>query len=620
MNLNQFADNAKTVGVMARTFAVNAALRRGRVFLQSDATVGLLLPKGEQPLPYKDAARSVLMTAGLAEVYHATMVVESARSGYLWEDIEENLATKTAVVVIIPHDAVIPPKIAIALDRIVPVGEIRPTHLAAAILSATGIRASTKDAKALLEYPADVMFSAFRKGRSIDTVLSRLKASKEQEPRPEVSGLRIEDLPGFGQAKDWALNLAVDLGDWKAGTILWSDVDRGLLLSGPPGVGKSMFAGAVARTCGAKLITTSAAQWQAAGHLGDFLKAMRKSFREAADARPSILFIDEFDALGDRSKFSGSNASYGVQVVNGVLEAMDGSTAREGVVVIAATNHAESIDPALRRPGRLDRHVVVGLPDLDDRRAIMSLHLGADLPAEALAAAARATTGYSGADIAQLARDARRVARRDRRKVEARDLAAVSPPVLVIPLEIRRASAFHEAGHAIVGLELDFGSITAIVVPQEVPARGDSLGYVEWTVSANRHRPESSYRNEIAMLFGGMAAEMVVLGQPYSGAGGGHGSDLKRATDLATIMVGCLGMGALTYHHAETHEDLAELRNSNPAIRKLVEELLSDELERSISIIERRRDGLELIVESLTGTEVLTGDRIREILAHSHRE
>ena len=166
-----------------------------------------------------------------------------------------------------------------------------------------------------------------------------------------------------------------------------------------------------------------------------------------------------------------------------------------------------------------------------------------------------------------------------------------------------------------MGLELDFGTVNAIVLPREVPARGGSLGHIEWKVAPNRHRPESSYRNEIAMLLGGMAAEKVVLGESFSGVGGGHGSDFKRATDIATIMVACLGMGALTYHQAETQQDLAELRKSDPAIRQLVENLLGQELERAVSIIERLRTGLELLAQALLPTEVLTGDQVVKILA-----
>ncbi|WP_245437421.1 AAA family ATPase [Neorhizobium tomejilense] len=619
MTRRHYSDPAITLEVVACSFAIKPALRKGDVFRRLDATVGLVLPKDTKTRPYKDAIWSILRGKNLHNEYVVVTIEETRRGEHHWFEAADALEAKEAVVVVIPNGAWVPPHVAIALDHIVRLDDIRPAHLAAAIYSATGSRVSVKDAKMLLGYPRDLMFGAFRRGRPFPTAVARLEAFEKDEPEVEVGELGVGDLSGFGDAKDWALDLALDLRDWKEGNIRWSDVDRGLLLSGPPGVGKTMFAAAVARTCGASFMETSTAQWQAAGHLGDFLKAMRRTFREAAETAPTILFIDEFDAVGDRSKFSGDNAHYGVQVVNGLLEALDGAKAREGVVVIAATNHPDTIDPALRRPGRLDRHVSVALPDYDDRKNIVSLHLGGDLPSEAIAAAARATTGYSGADLAQLAKDARRIARRNRRKVEARDLVAVTPPILAVPQETRWAAAIHEAGHAIVGLELRYGSVAAIVLPREVPARGDCLGQVEWNVTPDRHRSESSYRDQVAMLMAGIAAEKAVLGQSYSGAGGGSGSDLQRATDLATMMVACLGMGSLTYHHADTQQDLADLRKSDPTIRKLVEDLLTQELKRSITIIERLRSSLDLLAEALITTEVLTGDQISKILASRHR-
>ncbi|GAK73428.1 ATP-dependent zinc metalloprotease FtsH [Agrobacterium rubi TR3 = NBRC 13261] len=615
MDRRQFSEREATLEVRACAYAVKAALRKGGVFLRRDATVGLVLPRDARAQPYKDAVRSVLKTSNLAAIYTAILIEEDRKAEHFWARAAETLEGKAAVVLLIPEDAIVPPHIEIAMDRIVHVGEIRPAHLAAALWSTQATRISNEEAAALLDHPPDLLFAALRKGRSVATVLRRLETLRNDKPKREVSELGVEDLPGFGDAKEWALNLAIDLRDWRAGSIRWSDVDRGLLISGPPGTGKTMFAAAVAQTCGARFIETSAAQWQAAGHLGNYLKAMHKTFREASENAPTILFIDEFDAVGDRSQFSGDNASYGVQVVNGLLEVLDGSSGREGVVVIAATNNPDRIDAALRRPGRLDRHVAVGLPDYHDRKSIISLHLGADLPDEAIAAAAKATTGYSGADLALLARDARTMARRGGRKVEAQDLLAVSPPVVGIDPEARWAAAIHEAGHIIVGLEYKYGTVVSIVLPREFPVRGDSLGHVQWRRIPERLRSEASYRDEIAMLMAGRAAETVCLAKTYNLAGGGRGSDLDRATDLATFMIGCLGMGTLAYHDAVRPSDLVELRMSDPEIRRLVETVLRSELKRSISIIERNRSRLEMVARAMLPVEVLEGNEINRILA-----
>ncbi|WP_162246964.1 ATP-binding protein [Rhizobium sp. Root1220] len=189
-------------------------------------------------------------------------------------------------------------------------------------------------------------------------------SAPRQTKDPEaLSDIRLEDMEGYGEVKEWGLELAHDLADWRAGTITWEDVDKGVLLSGPPGTGKTMFARALAASCHVKLIATSYAKWQAKGYLNDFLKAMQKSFKEARDAAPAILFIDEIEAFGSRDDAQGSNASYDIKAINGLLEQLDGIEGREGVIVVAACNHPKMVDAAILRAGRLDRHVEISLPD-----------------------------------------------------------------------------------------------------------------------------------------------------------------------------------------------------------------------------------------------------------------
>ncbi|WP_077961240.1 AAA family ATPase [Ensifer adhaerens] len=613
MNKSSFSERAATLEVVAYSIAARTALRKGGVLARKDAAVGLVLSNAVNHEVYADAVKSILKSANLNDVYTVVRVEESWKGQHNWTDAIEFLGVKPAVIILIPEDATIPPRLVVGLDRIVNVGELLPTHLAAAIKSARGIRISSAVARSLLAHPPELIFQSLRPGRSIEDALSRLSALAARR-KSVVVDCGVEDLPGFGAAQDWVLDLSRDIADWRKRSIPWEDVDCGLLLSGPTGTGKTMFASAAARTCGINFMAASSAEWQAAGHLGDYLKAMRKSFREAADKAPTILFLDEFDAVGDRSKFRGDNAGYGVQVVNGILEMLDGSSRREGVVVIAATNHPDSIDPALKRPGRLDRHVAIQLPEYDDRKKILSLHLGTELPADALAAAARATAGYSGALLAQLARDARKIARRNRREVLPQDILEVSPPLVSIDIETRTATAIHEAGHAIVGVELAYATVSAVVVLSEMPSRCDSLGHVEWQRSRPMHRSEQSYRDEIAMLMAGMAAEREVIGQTYNGVGGGVGSDLQRATDIATVMVGCLGMGSLLYNDASTPEELAELRKSDSLIRRRVERVLAAELERSIAIIRRRRSDLETLTGAVLEKQVVSGDFVMKLL------
>lgn len=613
MNTPSSSEGAATLEFVAYSIAVRAALRRGGVFTRKDPALGLVLPNTASHEIYARAVRTLLKGANLHETITVVRVEESWRGDHNWTDAVELLGVKIAIVVLIPEEATIPPELLVGLDCIVNVEKLGPTHLAAAFRSTRGDRITNAEARSLLAHPPELIFQSLRSGRSVGDAVSRLTALAGRRKSVEVD-FGVEDLPGFGQAQEWVLGLSRDIADWRERKIPWKDVDCGLLLSGPPGTGKTMFASAAARTCGINFVAASSAEWQAAGHLGDYLKAMRRTFREAAEKAPAILFLDEFDAVGDRSKFRGHNAAYGVQVVNGILEMLDGSSRREGVVVIAATNHPDNIDPALKRPGRLDRHFAVELPEYDDRKKILALHLGMELPANVLATAARATVGYSGALLAQLARDARKIARRKRREVMPQDLLDVSPPLISIDAETRTATAIHEAGHAIVGVELDFATVSAIVVLSEIPSRNDSFGHVEWERTRSRHRSEQSYRDEIAMLMAGMAAEKEIIGQTYNGVGGGMGSDLQRATDIATIMVGCLGMGALLYNDASTPEELAELRKSDSLIRRKVERLLAAELERSISIIRRRRSDLEALTGAILEKQILPGEFVMRLL------
>ncbi len=443
MVLGQHAERVASLEATTYAYAIRAALRRCGLFLKatsSSKAIGLALPPDADSDAYSEAAKAILRQTETLKHYAVTSVFLGRRGDSHVEKAHSVLEERSAVVVLIEHGAALPAAVAVALDRIVEVGPVKAIHLMSAAKSAWQTEILKEAAQELCGYPPELLFRALRDGRPIDIVLEKLAAASKA-PATTAWEPRVEELEGYGEARDWAADLVVDLADWGAGTLAWRDVDAGLLLSGPPGTGKTLFASALARSCGAKFIGTSSAQWQSKGHLGDMLGAMRKSFREAADAAPSVLFIDEFDSIGDRRTFRGDNASYSLQVVNALLELLDGSTGREGVIVIAASNFPDHIDPALRRPGRLDRHVAIDLPDQEARQQMLSMHLGtADAP-EDLLKAALATSGYSGADLAQVAKDARRVARRQGREARVSDVLAIVPP--------RRA---HRQRRALVGI------------------------------------------------------------------------------------------------------------------------------------------------------------------------
>jgi hypothetical protein len=191
--------------------------------------------------------------------------------------------------------------------------------------------------------------------------------------------LLVESLAGYGDARDWALDLKSDLALWREGYLDWSEMNTKLLLSGPPGTGKTTFARALCNTLQVPMLATSVAQWLEPGYLGDVLKLMSSAFETAGKHRPAILFIDEMDGIGRRGDPSRSYAEYWDSVINRALELLDGVNKTEGVIIIGATNHPDHIDPALRRSGRLERHVEIPLPDTETLIAILAHHLGADI-------------------------------------------------------------------------------------------------------------------------------------------------------------------------------------------------------------------------------------------------
>lgn len=234
---------------------------------------------------------------------------------------------------------------------------------------------------------------------------------------------RVETLSGYGEARDWALNLKADLALWRAGTLSWEDMSAKLLLSGPPGTGKTTFARALCNSLQVPLIATSVATWMEPGYLGDVLKRMSAAFAEAEAAKPAILFVDELDGINTRGS-SGEWTTYWDQIINRLLELLDGTAKSDGVVVIGATNNPDRIDKALLRSGRLEKHIVIPRPDTEALIGILRHHLKGDLDTVVATApkraAGRADTGTA-----------------EGTEVHAGDVAAAGDPPAPNPVKTR---------------------------------------------------------------------------------------------------------------------------------------------------------------------------------------
>lgn len=415
----------------------------------------------------------------------------------------------------------------------------------------------------------DALDLALKKGIDGDDAIRLLRALCGSVPTAESSGgePRLEDLHGYGEAREWGLQLVADLAAFQAGRIAWADVDSGCLLVGPPGTGKTLFASALAQSAGCAFLPTSYADWQSAktGHLGDLMKRMRQVFEDAASRTPAIVFIDEIDSLPARGSATGHD-DWWRSITNGLLECLDGTSRREGVVILAACNDGTNLDPALVRSGRLDRRFRIELPDETALVGIFRSHLGDGISDDVLQPIATALAGTtSGADIVRMARDARRVARLAGRDVVGEDILSVALPPETRSATVIRRVAIHEAGHAVVYMLFGRTPASLSIVRDADTAGGVVLDYDAGSIEGLRRDIEAM----VVPILAGRAAEEAILGNVSAGAGGSGSSDLGRATGLRLQLEAELGLGTLMTYGQQVDGATIEIR-----LRRLYAEAL----------------------------------------------
>ena len=455
--------------------------------------------------------------------------------------------------------------------------------------------------------------------------------SKARMLTEDKNKVTFEDVAGVEEAKEEVAELVEFLRDPSRFQKLGGKIPRGVLMTGSPGTGKTLLARAIAGEAKVPFFTISGSDFVEM-FVGVGASRVRDMFEQAKKHAPCIIFIDEIDAVGrHRGAGLGGGHDEREQTLNQLLVEMDGFEGNDGVIVIAATNRPDVLDPALLRPGRFDRQVYVPLPDIRGREQILKVHMRKvpiddDVDASIIA---RGTPGFSGADLANLINEAALFAARANLrtvKMEQFELAkdkiimGVERRSLIMPEEERRNTAYHEAGHAVVAKALPG---TDPVHKVTIIPRGRALGVtMQLPVEDRYSHTRSSLLSTIAVLMGGRIGEEVFMNQMTTGAS----NDFERATEMARNMVVRWGMsdlmGTRVYGENESEvflgRDVTTHKNLSNSTAELVDKeirrIVDEQYSRARQIIEENRDKVEIMAKALLEWETIDADQINDIM------
>ncbi|MFN7253008.1 MAG: ATP-dependent zinc metalloprotease FtsH [Anaerobacillus sp.] len=443
---------------------------------------------------------------------------------------------------------------------------------------------------------------------------------------------KFTDVAGADEEKQELVEVVEFLKDPRKFAAIGARIPKGVLLVGPPGTGKTLLARAVAGEAGTPFFSISGSDFVEM-FVGVGASRVRDLFENAKKNAPCIIFIDEIDAVGrQRGAGLGGGHDEREQTLNQLLVEMDGFGVNEGIIIIAATNRADILDPALLRPGRFDRQILVGRPDVKGREAVLEVHarnkpLAGDVNLKTIATR---TPGFSGADLENLLNEAALVAaRRDKKKVDMNDIEEAIDRVIAGPAKKSRVIsekeknivAYHEAGHTVVGVKLESADLVHKVT---IVPRGQAGGYAVMLPKEDRYfmtKPE--LLDKIVGLLGGRVAEEVIFGEVSTGA---H-NDFQRATGIARKMVTEYGMsdklGPMQFGSAQggnvfLGRDINNEQNYSDAIAYEIDQemqrIIKESYERCRTILLENKDKLELIAKTLLEVETLDAEQIKALM------
>jgi len=443
----------------------------------------------------------------------------------------------------------------------------------------------------------------------------------------------FEDVAGVDEAKEELTEIVDFLKDPQKFQRLGGKIPKGALLIGPPGTGKTLLARAIAGEAGVPFFTISGSDFVEM-FVGVGASRVRDMFEQAKKNAPCIIFIDEIDAVGrHRGAGLGGGNDEREQTLNQLLVEMDGFEANEGIILIAATNRPDVLDPALLRPGRFDRQVVVPNPDINGRERILRVHmrnvpLAADVDVKIIA---RGTPGFSGADLSNLVNEAALMAaRKNRRMVTMRDFEDAKDKVMmgaerrsmVMTEEEKRLTAYHEGGHALVTLNV---RATDPLHKATIIPRGRALGMVLQLPERDKYSMTyEQMTSRLAILFGGRVAEEIIFGKDKVTSGAS--SDISQATKLARAMVTKWGfseqLGAVEYGENQEEVFLGHSVARNQNVSEATAEIIDNEVKRLVKsgedearrILNEKLEDLHALAKALLEYETLTGDEIVGVL------